>query len=70
MDQAIGFMSDKEIKEIVDELKKLNYNLGPIGPPSESTSLLLRVTENRPWSRCKFCYGTFYNREKFRIKNR
>ena len=32
---------------------------GPIRPPSESDSLLVRVNRNCPWNRCKFCgiYG-------------
>lgn len=58
----------REVEEIVSELKKLSFEMGPIRPPSESTSLLLRITENCPWSRCKFCYGTFYNRGKFRVR--
>lgn len=28
---------------------------GPIRPPSESNSLLIRVTRNCPWNRCTFC---------------
>jgi radical SAM superfamily enzyme YgiQ (UPF0313 family) len=31
------------------------YEQGPIRPPSEAGSLLLRVTRNCPWNRCKFC---------------
>lgn len=31
------------------------FKIGPIRPPSESNSLLLRVTENCPWNKCKFC---------------
>jgi len=36
---------------------------GPIRPPSEATSLLIRVTRNCPWNRCAFCKT--YKREKF-----
>ena len=31
------------------------YEQGPIRPPSEAGSLLLRVTRNCPWNRCQFC---------------
>ena len=31
------------------------FEVGPIRPPSEAGSLLLRVTRNCPWNRCKFC---------------
>jgi len=31
------------------------YEQGPIRPPSEAGSLLLRVTRNCPWNRCRFC---------------
>lgn len=53
------------------KLKSFSYEMGPIRPPSEggSFSLLLRVTENCPWSRCTFCYGRFYGREKFRLRS-
>ena len=36
---------------------------GPIRPPSEAESLLLRFTRNCPWNKCEFC-GT-YNGENF-----
>jgi hypothetical protein len=42
------------------------FELGPIRPPSEAQSLLLRVTRNCPWNRCKFC--GLYNGEKFSIR--
>ena len=52
------------------ELSGYSFEIGAIRPPSEggSYSLLLRVTRNCPWSRCKFCYGTPYNREKFQLR--
>jgi len=31
------------------------FELGPIRPPSEAQSLLLRVTRNCPWNKCTFC---------------
>ena len=31
------------------------FEQGPIRPPSEAHSLLLRVTRNCPWNRCTFC---------------
>ena len=31
------------------------YELGPIRPPSESHSLLVRITRNCHWNRCTFC---------------
>ncbi len=38
--------------------KTENYQgieLGPIRPPSESESIMLRITRNCPWNKCKFC---------------
>ena len=31
------------------------FEQGPIRPPSEANSLLIRVTRNCPWNRCTFC---------------
>jgi len=33
----------------------LKFEQGPIRPPSEAGSLLIRVTRNCPWNRCAFC---------------
>ncbi len=54
----------------IERLSNLSFEVGPIRPPSEggSHSLLLRATRNCPWSRCKFCYGLIYNREKFQLR--
>ena len=33
----------------------LSFEQGPIRPPNEAQSLLLRLTRNCPWNRCLFC---------------
>jgi radical SAM superfamily enzyme YgiQ (UPF0313 family) len=43
----------------------LPYEVGPIRPPSEAASLLIRATRNCPWNRCLFCHtykGTRFER--------
>ncbi len=40
----------------------LTFEQGPIRPPSEAGSLLIRVTRNCPWNRCVFC-GTYKNKK-------
>lgn len=42
------------------------FEVGPIRPPSEAQSLLLRVTRNCPWNKCKFC--ALYKGTKFSIR--
>ncbi len=37
------------------EMTYHGFEQGPIRPPSEAHSLLLRVTRNCPWNRCTFC---------------
>lgn len=32
------------------------FEIGPIRPPSEAQSLLIRVTRNCPWNKCAFCH--------------
>jgi len=55
----------------IEKLKEYSFEIGPLRPPSEggSRSLLLRATRNCPWSLCKFCYGTPYNRERFQLRS-
>ncbi|NQT31874.1 MAG: radical SAM protein [Deltaproteobacteria bacterium] len=43
-----------------------SFELGPIRPPSEAYSLLIRVTKNCPWNRCKFCH--IYKGQKFELR--
>jgi len=43
----------KANKDILDSYT--GFEQGPIRPPSEAASLLVRVTRNCPWNRCTFC---------------
>jgi len=40
---------------VTQKLTECSYELGPIRPPSEAHSLLIRATRNCPWNRCLFC---------------
>jgi histone acetyltransferase (RNA polymerase elongator complex component) len=42
------------------------FEQGPIRPPSEAYSLLIRVTRNCPWNRCTFC--PVYKETRFSIR--
>lgn len=42
------------------------FEIGPIRPPSEAESLLLRITRNCPWNKCKFC--KLYKRHHFQTR--
>jgi len=41
----------------------LTFEQGPIRPPSEARSLLMRFTRNCPWNKCTFC--PIYKGQKF-----
>src|SRR4030043_1722851 len=57
-----------DINYLIDTKKLAGYSLelGPIRPPSEAFSLLIRVTRNCPWNRCQFC--PIYKGQKFEIR--
>ncbi len=42
------------------------FEQGPIRPPSEAESLLIRITRNCPWNRCTFC--PVYKDSKFSLR--
>ncbi|MFO8088988.1 MAG: radical SAM protein [Desulfatiglandaceae bacterium] len=42
------------------------FEQGPIRPPNEARSLLLRITRNCPWNRCMFC--PVYKKRKFSLR--
>jgi radical SAM superfamily enzyme YgiQ (UPF0313 family) len=50
----------------VTEKLSHNFELGPIRPPSEAYSLLIRATRNCPWNRCRFC--PVYKGAKFELR--
>ena len=45
---------------------KYDIEQGPIRPPSEATSLLIRATRNCPWNKCAFCHT--YRNTKFELR--
>jgi len=42
------------------------FEQGPIRPPSEASSLLVRLTRNCPWNKCIFCHT--YKGTKFELR--
>jgi radical SAM superfamily enzyme YgiQ (UPF0313 family) len=44
----------------------LGFEQGPIRPPSEAASLLVRVSRNCPWNRCAFC--PVYRGQRFSLR--
>jgi radical SAM superfamily enzyme YgiQ (UPF0313 family) len=50
----------------VTEKLSRTFELGPIRPPSEAESLLIRATRNCPWNRCQFC--PIYKGRKFELR--
>jgi len=44
-----------------------SFEIGPIRPPNESNSLLLRFTRNCPWNKCKFCNS--YKGKAFELRS-
>ncbi|MBM4447260.1 MAG: radical SAM protein [Chloroflexi bacterium] len=49
-----------------NKLADCSFELGPIRPPSEAYSLLIRATRNCPWNRCQFC--PVYKGQKFELR--
>jgi len=44
-----------------------SFEQGPIRPPSEARSLLVRLTRNCPWNKCAFC--PVYKGRRFSIRD-
>ena len=45
----------------------MNFELGPIRPPDEADSLLIRTTRGCPWNKCNFC--TLFKGGQFSIRS-
>ncbi len=43
------------VKDCRQDAAYQGFEQGPIRPPSEAGSLLIRITRNCPWNRCTFC---------------
>jgi len=46
--------------------REFSFEQGPIRPPNEARSLLLRVTRNCPWNQCLFC--PVYKKSQFSLR--
>lgn len=51
---------------VMQNLPDLSFELGPIRPPSEAYSLLIRATRNCSWNRCQFCPA--FKDQKFELR--
>jgi len=60
-----GFCLNMNLKHKTTE-EYQGFEQGPIRPPSEAFSLLVRVTRNCPWNRCTFC--PVYKDTRFSIR--
>ena len=68
--QGISGAFKKRIGKTVMEKKTDSYEgfeQGPIRPPSEASSLLIRLTRNCPWNHCTFC--RVYKNKKFSLRS-
>ncbi len=60
-------MAEKDqVKAVQTAEEYQGFEVGPIRPPSEARSLLLRITRNCPWNRCTFC--CLYKGEPFSLR--
>jgi radical SAM superfamily enzyme YgiQ (UPF0313 family) len=63
-------MSNKDMpyleEKSTNDVTGLSFEQGPIRPPNEARSLLLRLTRNCPWNQCLFC--PVYKGQKFSLR--
>jgi len=56
----------KNTKKEGKNMTQMSFEQGPIRPPNEARSLLLRFTRNCPWNQCLFCPA--YKGRKFSLR--
>jgi hypothetical protein len=54
-------------KPVLETTSSWRFEQGPIRPPSEARSLLLRISRNCPWNRCTFC--PLYKGRRFSLRS-
>jgi radical SAM superfamily enzyme YgiQ (UPF0313 family) len=57
---------EREPADMKSMNRQIAFEQGPIRPPSEAGSLLLRLTRNCPWNQCLFC--PVYKGQKFSLR--
>ena len=57
---------DEGIEKDRSFLETYSFEQGPIRPPSEARSLLIRLTRNCPWNQCRFC--PVYKKSRFSLR--
>jgi radical SAM superfamily enzyme YgiQ (UPF0313 family) len=60
-------VNQSQLTRELEKLDSYSFELGPIRPPSEARSLLIRATRNCPWNRCEFC--SVYKGQKFELRS-
>ncbi|MBI5018166.1 MAG: radical SAM protein [Deltaproteobacteria bacterium] len=55
------------VSDVTGETLPDTFEIGPIRPPSEAGSYLLRLTRGCPWNRCRFCRS--YKRHRFSLRS-
>ncbi len=62
-----SYGEDRKMSKINSNREKYHgFEQGPIRPPNEARSLLIRVTRNCPWNRCAFC--PVYKNTRFSLR--
>lgn len=64
--QHTKFKKEDKVKNRNRQEEYQGFEQGPIRPPSEAGSMLIRITRNCPWNRCTFC--SVYKGSRFSLR--